>query len=126
MSEDRCNAIRFNDVCHLFERIEKVSGGKNKLKILFNEHLKTYLKGRYGLKQASLAKAYVAALHLQKESPEALMLVFWKDPSKAASAVSKISDSGGPKVIAGDFGSILESVLSPRVRTEQSTLTIGQ
>jgi DNA ligase-4 len=137
-SEDLCNSIKFNDLCVLFEKIEKTAGSANKLRLLFNKEMKKFLtgqsifpllrlvlplndteRGNYGLKQASVAKTYVNALHLdQKTSDDARRLLNWKDPSKAHGVEMS-------KIVVGDFGLILEDILKSRVRADISTKTLG-
>jgi DNA ligase-4 len=135
-SEDKCNGIRFSDICNLFERMGKVQGSAGKLKMLFSKDLKKHLqgqsifpllrlilplndteRGKYGLKQASIAKTYVAALHLDKNSEDAKRLLNWKDPTKNLGV--ELS-----KLVTGDFGLILEDVLKSRVRAEPSSATL--
>lgn len=136
-SEERCNSIKFRDLCSLLERMTKEHGSLAKLKILFNQDFKKYLqgdsifpllrlilpandteRGKYGLKQAAIAKTYVAALHLDKESEDAKRLLNWKDPTKSTGV--ELS-----KFVSGDFGTILEEVLKPRITSEPSNHTIG-
>lgn len=87
--EDHCNALKFADVCSLFEKLNRMQGSANKLKLLFSKDLKAQLqgqsifpllrlvlplndteRGKYGLKQTMIAKTYVSALHLDKNSEE--------------------------------------------------------
>lgn len=136
--EDNYNAIKFSDVCLLLERLGKTQGSANKLKLLFNKELKVQLqgqsifpllrlllplndteRGKYGLKQASIAKTYVSALHLDKNSDDAQRLMNWKDPTKNQGIELA-------KMISGDFGLILEDVLRSRVRADCCDLTVGQ
>lgn len=136
--EDKCNAIKFSDLCQLFERLNRIQGSANKLKLLFSKELKAQLegqsifpllrlilplndteRGKYGLKQTMIAKTYVAALHLDKNSDDAKRLINWKDPSKNQGVDIT-------KLISGDFGLILEDVLRSRVRSEPCALTIGE
>ncbi len=135
-SEEKCNAIRFSDICNLFEKMSKLQGSASKLKMLFTKDLKKHLagqsifpllrlvlplndteRGKYGLKQASIAKTYVGALHLDKNSEDAKRLLNWKDPTKNQGV--ELS-----KLVTGDFGLILEDVLKSRVRSEPSTITL--
>lgn len=136
-SEQKCNEIRFHDLCTLFEKVEKASGREHKLKLLFNKEMKKELcgeslypllrlilpaidteRGKYGLKQTMVAKTYVQALHLDKSSEAAKRLINWKDPTKAQGV--EVS-----KMVIGDFGIILEDVLLTRVRTKPSDATLG-
>ncbi len=136
--EDKCNAVKFRDLCHLFEKMGKVQGTVAKIKLLFNKELKNYLqgqsifpllrlvlpandteRGKYGLKQAMIAKTYVNSLHLDKNSDDARRLINWKDPSKNEGIERS-------KLLSGDFGTILEDVLQSRVRVEYSDTTIGE
>jgi DNA ligase-4 len=135
-SEVKCNSILFKDLCQLFEKIEKAHGSEHKLKLLFSKEMKRQMngeslypllrlvlptidseRGKFGLKQAMVAKTYVQALHLDKTSEAATRLINWKDPSKAHGV--EIS-----KMVVGDFGVILEDVLKQRVRSEFSTATL--
>jgi DNA ligase 4 len=138
LSDVNCSALRFSDICALFERMGKVQGSAAKLKLLFSKDLKRYLdgqslfpllriilplndteRGKYGLKQASIAKTYVAALHLDKNTDDAKRLLNWKDPTKSQGV--ELS-----KLVTGDFGLILEDVLRSRVRSEPSALTLRE
>jgi len=75
---------------------------------------------KYGLKQVTVAKAYIEALQLNKQtSKDAQRLLHWKDPTK-------ISDLATGKVMSGDFANILEDVLNSRVQHEPSEFTIGE
>ena len=131
-SEEKCNAIRFRDLCSLFEKIERAQGTEHKLKLLFSKDMKKEMngeslfpllrlvlpaidseRGKYGLKQAMVAKTYVQALHLDKSSESASRLINWKDPSKAQGV--EVS-----KMVVGDFGLILQDVLKSRVRSDFS------
>ena len=135
-SEQKCNSVRFRDLCNLFEKIEKSQGTEHKLKLLFSKEMKKQMhgeslfpllrlvlptidseRGKYGLKQAMVAKTYVQALHLGKTSEAASRLINWKDPSKAQGVEAS-------RMIVGDFGTILEDVLKSRVRTEFSEATL--
>jgi DNA ligase-4 len=135
-SEEKCNSILFKDLCLLFEKIEKAHGSEHKLKLLFSKEMKRQMngeslypllrlvlptidseRGKFGLKQAMVAKTYVQALHLDKTSEAATRLINWKDPSKAHGV--EIS-----KMVVGDFGVILEDVLKQRVRSEFSTAAL--
>jgi DNA ligase-4 len=137
-SEDRCNAIKFSDFSKLLEQMTKERGSIAKLKLLFNAEFKKYIngesifpllrlilpandteRGKYGLKQATIAKLYVTALHLDKESEDAKRLLNWKDPTKAQGV--ELS-----KLVSGDFGMILEEVLKSRVTSDTSKFTIGE
>jgi hypothetical protein len=138
-NEDACNNLQFNHLCQLFEQIDKTQGTNKKLKLLFNKEIKKRLngqsifpllrlvlplndtyRGKYNLKQASIAKTYVTALHLDKHtSQDAQRLLFWKDPSKVHGVDSS-------KIISGDFGTILEDVLKSRVQSESCKATIGE
>eukprot|EP01033_Poteriospumella_lacustris_P007600 gene7600-5461_t len=136
-SEENCNRIRFFDLCVLFEKLSKTKGAEKKLSLIFSKSLKEHLKGdsvypllrlllpaidtergKYGLKQAMIANTYVSALHLDKKSEDAVRLLNWKDPSKTQGV--ELS-----KLITGEFGTLLEDVLKPRVRSEPSDQTIG-
>ena len=75
-------------------------------------------RGSYGLKQALIAKTYVEALHLNKNSVDAETLLYWKDPSKIHSGSSAM------KTARGDFCHILENILQSRVRMEYSSYTV--
>eukprot|EP01031_Cornospumella_fuschlensis_P035902 gene35902-43549_t len=116
----------------------KSTGTANKLKLIFTPQLKEKLagqsvypllrlllplndteRGKYGLKQASIAKTYVSALHLDKNSEDAKRLLNWKDPTKQHGV--ELS-----KLITGDFGLILEDVLKSRVQAESCTHTLQQ
>jgi DNA ligase-4 len=135
-SEEKCNNVRFRDLAMLFEKIEKAHGSEHKLKLLFSKEMKKQMngeslypllrlvlptidseRGKYGLKQAMVAKTYVQALHLDKSSEAASRLINWKDPSKAQGV--EVS-----KMVVGDFGVILEDVLKSRVRSEFSDATL--
>jgi DNA ligase-4 len=137
-SEEKCNAIKFIDICNLLEKMSKVRGSAAKLEILFNKKFRDYIDGesifpllrlilplndteraKYGLKQALIAKTYVAALHLNKDSEAAKRLLNWKDPTKSQGV--EIA-----KLISGDFGLILEEVLKERIGTEPSSTTLGE
>lgn len=136
-SEENCNRIRFFDLCVLFEKLSNTKGAEKKLSLIFSKALKEHLKGdsiypllrlllpaidtergKYGLKQAMIANTYVSALHLDKKSEDAVRLLNWKDPSKTQGV--ELS-----KLITGEFGTLLEDVLKPRVRSEPSDQTIG-
>lgn len=134
--EENCNKIFFYDLSNKLEEIEKLSGVDKKFKAIFNKKLLESVKGqsifplmrlilplidnereKYGLKQSTVAKTYVDALHLDKKiSADAQKLIFWKDPSKYHCSDSIAS--------IGDFASILEDVLKSRVRSEISNKTI--
>jgi len=135
-SEQKCNSVRFRDLCNLFEKIEKTQGSDHKLRLLFSKEMKKQMngeslfpllrlvlptidseRGKYGLKQAMVAKTYVQALHLDKSSEAASRLINWKDPSKAQGVEAS-------RMIVGDFGTILEDVLRSRVRSEFSEVTL--
>ena len=136
--ETNCNSILFHELCDKFERIEKTSTSVAKLKIIFSKDLKILLsgqsvfplmrlllpindseRGKYGIKQASIAKAYIEALQLSKTSVDAQRLLKWKDPSKAFGVESS-------KIISGDFCTILEDVLKTRVLESPSNYNLGQ
>jgi hypothetical protein len=83
-----------------------------------------------------VAKTYVDALKLSKNSSfDAQRLIHWKDPSKITSNIAA-SDGGessraeqaisADSIRSGDFGSILEDVLSSRVQSAPSTATLGE
>ena len=96
--ETKCNSINFSEICKLFEKIETISGSEKKFDAIFtkrrvrelNGHslypmLRLLLpqddseRGRYGLKQTLLAKTYIDALNLNKEtSIDAQRLLLWK------------------------------------------------
>ena len=137
LNEDQANAFPFKSLCEIFEKMEKASGAESKLKYIFNKDIKAYLnnesiypimrlllpvndneRGSYGLKQALIAKTYVEALHLNKNSVDAETLLYWKDPSKIHSGSSAL------KTARGDFCHILENILQSRVRTEYSNNTV--
>ncbi|RYG69448.1 hypothetical protein EON64_02665 [archaeon] len=136
--EDKCNALLFSDLCQIFEKMAKSTGTANKLKLLFTAQLKEKLggqsvypllrlvlplndteRGKYGLKQASIAKTYVSALHLDKNAEDAKRLLNWKEPTKQHGI--ELS-----KLITGDFGLILEDVLKSRVQAESCNHTLLQ
>lgn len=137
-NEDAANAFPFKSLCAIFEEIEKASGAEKKLKFIFNKSMKLMLKGQsffpimrlllplndsergsYGIKQTTVARLYVDVLHLNKQSTDAQRLIHWKDPSKMHSS------SNANRSVSGDFCSILESVLTSRVRSEYSNATVG-
>jgi DNA ligase-4 len=139
--EDRCNGILFVDLCNRLERIEKTSGTNAKLSLIFNKDLAEIVKGeslyplvrlllplydtergRYGLKQATVAKVYIEALQLNKNAPDAKRLIHWKDQSKVMAATA--ASSCATVLAGGDFFAILEDVLRPRVREAPSNLTL--
>lgn len=121
----------------MFERMSKAGGTALKLQLLFNPQLKEKLggqslypllrlvlplndteRGKYGLKQASIAKAIAASLRLQPTSEDAKRLLNWKDPSGH-------QGSEQSRLATGDFALIVESVLrdqgkkarEPRIHT---------
>lgn len=52
-------------------------------------------RGKIGLKQSSLARTYINALHLDKKtSTAAMQLIFFKDPAKRNIAISTAAASG--------------------------------
>ena len=136
--EDNCNAIPFRELCTLYESLSKEKGLAAKIQRIFSKKLKEHIngqsiypllrlllpandteRGKYGMKQVLIAKTYVAALSLNKDSDDAKRLLNWKDPTKNQGvALDKLS--------TGDFGLILEDVLSKRVDTNASTKTVGE
>ena len=51
-------------------------------------------RGKIGLKQSSLARTYINALHLDKKtSTAAMQLIFFKDPAKRNAAIHSSSSS---------------------------------
>lgn len=135
--EDKCNSLLFSEISQLFEKISKAQGSQ-KIKLLFNKNLKIFLdgqsiypllrlilpafdseRGKYGIKQALIAKTYVSSLYLDKNSEDARRLLNWKDPTKTL-------DLEPSKQLAGDFGLILEDILKTRVQSDFSKLTIGE
>lgn len=108
---------------------------KNKIGV--NESLYPFLRlvlpvndierGKIGLKQSSLARTYISALHLDKKtSTAAAQLINFKDPVKRNLAVAAASSSSGGNavILGGDFSDVLEGVLKDRVQTEFSTATL--
>ena len=95
---DNCNKLLFSDLCKNFETVERTSGSARKFSVIFNKNLLNHLagqsvfplmrlvlpsidseRGKYGLKQTSIAKAYVSALHLDAtRSEDAKRLLNWK------------------------------------------------
>lgn len=137
-TEERCNSLLFAYFCDLLNRIEAASGTQKKLNILFTKDLSLRLqggsiypllrlllplvdceRGRYGMKQTSVAKVYINALNLSPHSEDALYLLHWHDPNRRSSRPSSVA--------AGtDFGSVLEEVLMSRVKSEPSSFTLGE
>ena len=51
-------------------------------------------RGKIGLKQSSLTRAYISALHLDKKTSTAAMrLIFFKDPAKRNAAINAASSA---------------------------------
>ena len=69
-------------------------------------------RSQYGLRETSLARAYVTVLGLADTAPDAQRLLAWRrpDPRKATSD----STSSSSNSTAGDFGAVLEQVLVRR------------
>ena len=69
-------------------------------------------RSQYGLRETSLARAYVAVLGLAGAAPDAQRLLSWRrpDPRKATSDSASSSNNS----TAGDFGAVLEQVLARR------------
>jgi len=143
VAEDKCGSIPFAEVCKLLEKVEKINGEKsserkfeciftkNRVKALEGHSLYPFLRlmlpqedserGKFGLKETLVAKTYIDVLNLNKEtSVDAQRLLYWRDPAKQ----TKFDPSA--KQLLGDFGSILEDVLSTRVTTEMSSTTVAE
>eukprot|EP01038_Epipyxis_sp_PR26KG_P009014 gene9014-12157_t len=142
-SESQCNSILFKEVCSLLDKIETTKGTDKKLSLIFTRDLKEFLngqsifplmrlllplidteRGKYGIKQASIAKLYVNALQLDKTSYDAQRLL---DPSKSNSFVVSTSNTSNnnKSLITGDFATILEDVLQTRAQAFYSDKSIG-
>ena len=91
-------------------------------------------RSTYGLRESSLADAYIAAMSLERLSAPAQRLKYFKQPQpqhasgshKPALAGTVGGGSGGP-VVAGDFAAVLLDVLRPRERVAEgsSALTVA-
>ncbi|KAJ3190255.1 DNA ligase (ATP) [Gaertneriomyces sp. JEL0708] len=66
----------------------------------------------YGMKTTVLAKTYITVIGLSPASPDALALIHYRDPKKASAA--------------GDFPTVLRSVLEKRSTVQQPTMTVGK
>lgn len=137
-SEDACNSISFNDFCSLLNNLEQCrDGSTKKLDIIFNSKMKKVIqdgslyplmrlllpsndteRGRYGLKEAAIAKIYIKVWNLSEQSSDAQRLLKWKAPSSGRYGYKPTSTS----VI--DFCTILEEALKEREVTNPSKLTI--
>ena len=132
--------MQFADLCNLFEKLYSLSGHERKLDCLFTKKLKRDLNGasiypllrlviptidsersKYGLKHASVASTYIAALNLDKASLPAQRLKNWKDPTKIGGS----RDRSSTVQACGDFGDVLEAILKVRVQSRSSTATLG-
>ena len=137
---DACSAMQFAELCNLFEKLYGLSGHERKLDCLFTKKLKRDLNGasiypllrlviptidsersKYGLKHASVASTYIAALNLDKASLPAQRLKNWKDPTKIGGS----RDRSSTVQACGDFGDVLEAILKVRVQSRSSTATLG-
>ena len=135
--EDNCNSLLFSDLCDKFDQIDKLKGQiHNKLSVIFNPELRAIIqkqsiyplvrlllplydteRGRYGIKQATIAKTYIDALQLNRSSTDAQRLLHWKDQSKSHFLQSSAA-------MGGDFCAILEDVVQSRVPETKSTRTL--
>jgi len=132
--------MQFADLCNLFEKLYSLSGHERKLDCLFTKKLKRDLNGasiypllrcviptidsersKYGLKHASEASTYIAALNLDKASLPAQRLKNWKDTTKIGGS----RDHSSTVQACGDFGDVLEAILKVRVQSRSSTATLG-
>eukprot|EP00922_Rhytidocystis_sp_ex-Travisia-forbesii_P070119 GHVS01104812.1.p1 GENE.GHVS01104812.1~~GHVS01104812.1.p1 ORF type:complete len:1025 (-),score=77.63 GHVS01104812.1:2533-5607(-) len=98
-----CGGSKFVDFCQLLETVE--------------EPFKTpadKLRPAYNLKETGLAKLYAMSLSLP--SAEIAKLKHYKDPAMLE----------GSKARAGDFGSVLHSVLLCRMESRPSVLTLDE
>ncbi|CAO3611470.1 unnamed protein product [Cunninghamella echinulata] len=121
----------FNTVCTLMETINNTRGNEEKRKLvskflqswrrhysnnfysalrLLLPHLDTTM---YGVKEAKIAKAYIDALNLAKNSDDAYNLLKWKLPSMSHKAKS-----------TGDFASIVYDVIKNRSTVTKATQTV--
>jgi DNA ligase-4 len=67
-------------------------------------------RGKYGIKQMSIAKLYINILNLSPTSEDAKHILNWHDPKRSGNA---------------DFGCALEDILKTRVQSDYSHVTIG-
>lgn len=141
-SEDKCKAIFFCDFCSLLQslvditnktqrrditskKLDKIFSNNLKQNLTINDSMFPYLRlilpdndserGNYNLKEASIAKLYIKALHLDKKVGDGYNLLHWKESKVANSKVKNVYD----------FCGSLEVVLKSRIRSTASSYTLG-
>jgi len=129
------SAVTFDELCRLFLRLRKLTKPEAKYKHFlqfynqwranhpdasFYPIMRLMLPSldkerRYGMKEANMAKAYVEVMSLATTRDTAgYSLIHWKEMGASKTKV------------AGDFPSVLESVLKDRTSLEYGTVTVKQ
>jgi DNA ligase-4 len=135
--QDNSNKLLFYDLCQIFASIEETQGKEKKLKLIFNKTMKEKIKGQspfpfmrlllplidsermnYNLKQQSVAKTYIKVLNITSDSGDAQSLLHYKNQEK--------NQGNKSDIISGDFGTILEHILSKRSPITASKTTVGE
>ncbi len=137
-----CNSILFADLCQAFQRVEDMSSEDKKetkgvkFKTIFTKKIRkglhghsiyplarlvaptadTQQRGTYGLRQNKVADIYIKNMNLVRgETEAAALLARPLHPGERRDATLK----------TGDFGAVLESILSKRLNSKSSNWTLG-